>query len=176
MREMQNLFVRAAMLCLAFVISAFALVAEPLHVAVIEPLPSQSDIESFSFGEGRYYIDGKAPKGFTEFEYLYLEGGTFNLGPDRKRLVSESHGGVKGEMYGRLKFKMKRVFIDGDTITFETQAVRGISFQFSGIVFNAATERNEPITAGLKGRLSKWLNGKRVAEAQVTFDYLEPED
>ena len=30
--------------------------------------------DEFSFGEGRYQIEGKVPKGFTDFTYLYLEG------------------------------------------------------------------------------------------------------
>ena len=94
---------------------------------------------------------------------------------DRRRIVAESPASLQGEIYGRRKFKLKRATVEGDRTSFETQAVRGISFQFSGTVLNEARDEREPIYVSLKGRLTKLMNGKKVAEAQVTFGYLEPE-
>ena len=175
MRGIQCMCIRVVTMSVAFTVGVHALGAASLHRVVVETAQRQSDDRTFGFGEGRFEID-KVPKGFTEFKYLYLDGGSFKLGPDGKRLITDSPANLKGELYGRLRFKMKKAAIEDDAITFETQAVKGISFQFSGTVFNATTGKDQPVTVGLKGSLSKLLNGKKVAEAQVTFDYLEPGD
>jgi hypothetical protein len=92
-------------------------------------------------------------------------------------MVADSPKALKGELYkGRLTFKLKRVAMEGDALTFESQTIRGISFQFSGTVFNARPASDRDAEIGIKGRLSKLMNGKKVAEALVTFSYLEPED
>jgi hypothetical protein len=151
--------------------------AGPLCGALVAAAQSQSEGETFSFGEGRFFIDGKAARAFTEFEFLYLEGGSLKLSPDKKRIVAVSAEGLKGELYkGRRTFKLKKAAMVGDALTFESQAISGTSFQFSGSVFNAATAEDNESIIGIKGRLSKFLNGKKVSEAQVTFSYLEPTD
>ncbi len=150
---------------------------QPTSPSEAAPVQIQSNDVTFSFGEGRYFIDGKAPRGFTEFEFLYLEGGSFKLSPDKKRMVADSPTALKGELYkGRRKFKLRKATMEGDTLTFDSQAVGGISFQFSGTVFNSADVNDRDAVIGIKGRLSKLMNGKKVAEATVTFSYLEPED
>jgi hypothetical protein len=85
---------------------------------------------------------------------------------------------LKGELQGkgRLRFRLKQAAMESDAITFESVAIRGISFQFRGTVFNAATAKDEPASVGIKGRLSKFMNGTKVAEALVTFSYAEPGD
>jgi hypothetical protein len=168
--------IRVVTVSLAFTIGVQTFGADALQKVVVEAIQAQSDNGTFGFGEGRFEVDGKVPKGFTEFQYLYLEGGSFKLAPDGKRMIADSPANLKGELYGRLRFKMKKATLEGDTLTFETQVVRGISFQFSGTIFNATTEKDQPATIGIKGRLSKLISGKKVTEAQVTFDYLEPED
>lgn len=128
----------------------------------------------FSFGEGRYEIEGRRPPGFGEFRYLFLEGGRFRVGRDG-RLSPASDAPVKGELYGRSKFRMKSVGFDGGRLTFETVAVKGVSFQFDGTASNMYSDPDLPVTLSFKGRLLKLVNGKKAAEAQVTFGYLEPE-
>ena len=145
---------------------------------IVEGTQGQSDNSNYSFGDGRFIIEGKTPKGFPEIESLYLEGGSFNLAPDKKRMITVKPASLQGELNGRRKptFKLKKAAMESDAITFESQTVRGISFQFSGTVFNAATAKDEPASVGIKGLLSRFVNGKKVAEAQVTFSYLEPAD
>lgn len=164
--------------CLFLSCATFFPSAQPIFNRVAAgAVQTQSDNGPFSFGQGRFFIDGKAPRGFTEFEYLYLEGGSFKLSPDKKRMVADSHATLTGELYkGRRTFKLKRAAMEGDALTFESQAVNGVSFQFSGVVFNEAAEGDNDFVIGIKGRLSKLMNGKKVAEALVTFSYLEPED
>lgn len=177
MREIKRIHVLAVMVSLMFAVSTQVLGVGLIRRVIVEGTQRQSDNSDFSFGEGRFFIDGKAPKGFPEIEYLYLEGGSFKLAPDKKRMVADSPANLTGELQGKARrtFKLKKAAMESDAITFESQAIRGISFQFSGTVFNAATDNDEPASVGIKGRLSKFMNGKKVAEAQVTFSYLEPE-
>jgi hypothetical protein len=178
MRESRRRPVLAAIASLVFALGAQVPGAGPIRTVIVEGIQRQSDNNDFSFGEGRFFIDGKAPKGFTEFEYLYLEGGSFKLAPDKKRMIADSPAVLKGELQGKRRrtFKLKTASMENDALNFESQPLGGISFQFSGTVFNAATEKDEPASVGIKGRLSKFINGKKVAEAQVTFSYLEPTD
>jgi hypothetical protein len=178
MREIKRTHVLVLIVSLAFAVGTQVPGVVPIRRAIVEGTQSQSDNNNFSFGEGRFFIDGKAPKGFPEIEYLYLEGGSFQIAPDKRRMITDSPASLTGELQGkgRRTFKLKKAAMESDAITFESQAVRGISFQFSGTVFNAATSSDEPASVGIKGRLSKFMNGKKVAEAQVTFSYLEPED
>ena len=132
------------------------------------------DDNVFSFGDGRYEIEGRRPAGFNEFRYLYLEGGKFNVGRDG-RLSAASGAPLKGELYGRRKFRLKSVAFDGERLTFETAAVAGVSFRFEGTGSNPNYQPDLPYTLTFKGRLLKLVNGKKAAEAQVTFGYLEPE-
>jgi hypothetical protein len=109
----------------------------PFCRVIVEAARRQSDDGAFSFGEGRFFIDGKVPRGFTEFEYLYLEGGSFKLAPDKKRMIADSPTSLKGELYkGRSTFKLKRAAMEGDALTFETQAINGLTFQHSSAVLS----------------------------------------
>lgn len=175
MRGIRSMYLRAVVVLLIITVGAYAFGAGTSK-SVVEVVQTQTDNSTYSFGEGRFMIDGKVPGGFTEFKFLYLDGGSMKLSPDRKRMISDSSASLKGELYGRLKFKIKKATMEGDALSFETQVVRGISFQFSGTVFNARQPDDPNAEFGIKGRLSKWVNGKQVAEAQVKFFYLEPED
>ena len=174
MRVMNRVSIRALVALVACVVSAQAMPTGTPPLAPDESRLAQSD-GTFSLGDGRFEINGRAPKGFTDFRYLYLEGAVLKAGPGRQGLRVESPVSLKGELYGRRKFKMKEAAITGDQLSFATQAVGGVSFQFSGTVSNAATEEGQPISPQFKGRLSKIVGGKKVAEAQVTFGWLEPE-
>lgn len=132
------------------------------------------DDNLFRLGDGRFEISGNARRGFTEFRYLYVEGTLLRRGPGG-RVTAETPASVKGELYGRRKFRMKRVGFEGERFTFETAVNRGVSFQFDGTVSGFYAGADQPLIPVFKGRLLKFVNGKKVAEAQVTFGYLEPE-
>ena len=132
------------------------------------------DDNLFNLGEGRFEIEGRAPRGFTEFRYLYVEGAQLRRGPGGQ-VTAAPPASVKGELYGRRKFRLKRAGFEGSRFTFETAAVGGVSFQFDGTVSGALPDADQPLVPTFKGRLTKFMNGKKVNEAQVTFGYLEPE-
>jgi hypothetical protein len=178
MRELKRTHALIVIVSLVFAVSTQVLGARLISEVIVGGTQGQSDNSDFSFGIGSFTIDGKTPRDFREIEYLYLEGGSFKLAPDKKRMIANKPAILKGELQGkgRLRFKLKKAAMEGDAITFESLPVRGISFQFSGTVFNTATAKDEPASVGIKGRLSKFMNGTKVAEALVTFSYVEPGD
>ena len=165
-------------LVMAFIVSAVGALTpatEARNTADMGTRAAQDD-ETFVLGEGRFEIEGRKPPKFTEFRYLYLEGATLRrVAGDFRRLSAVPPATTKGELYGRSKFRLKRAAFDGEKFSFETQAVGGVSFQFDGVAFNGATAADQFISPAFKGRLLKFLNGKKVAEAEVTFGHLEPE-
>jgi hypothetical protein len=132
------------------------------------------DDDTFALGEGRFEIDGRAPRGLAEFRSLYLEGAQLRRGSGRS-LTAVPPATVKGEVQARRKFRLKKAAFDGDRFSFETVAVGGVSFQFEGTVSNYRTEADQPISPVFKGRLAKLMNGKKAAEGQVTLGHREPE-
>ena len=55
------------------------------------------------------------------------------------------------------------------------EAVGGVSYRFEGAVSNYRTEADQHISPVFKGRLTRLLNGKAAAEAEVTLGHVEPE-
>jgi len=132
--------------------------------------------QTWSFGDGRFFIDGKIPPAFTDFDYLYLEGGSFKLASDGKRMIAESPTSLKGEVQGKRRrtYKLKKAMMEADSLTFESLAIGGVSFQFSGRVLKGGPTDEDFVK--IQGRVLKYLNGKKVAEAEVTLVWLEPGD
>src|SRR6476469_7622019 len=69
-----------------------------LNGVIVEGTQGSSDDGNYSFGDGRFIIEGKTPKGFPEIESLYLEGGSFNLAPDKKRMIAVKPTSLQGEL------------------------------------------------------------------------------
>jgi hypothetical protein len=132
------------------------------------------DNDTFALGEGRFEIEGRTPRGLAEFRSLYLEGAQLRRGGGRS-LTAIPPASVKGEVQARRKFRLKRAAFDDDRFSFETVTVGGVSFQFEGTVYNYRPGADQPISPVFKGRLTKLMNGKKVAEGQVTLGHLEPE-
>lgn len=125
---------------------------------------------TFDAGEGAYVFDGRPPKGFEELTALELPGVLLRLGADGASIVSVSsapQGWV--DTRGGRQFKSKSAKISGDEITFETQAVRGVSYQFTGRFYKGQVDKGQLLDATLKGRLTKFVNGQKVAEAQLSL-------
>lgn len=166
---MQRVSVAFIIAVLAAAVGAGALAAGARAGAVVA-----QDDDTFALGEGRFEIEGRAPRGLAEFRSLYLEGAQLRRGEGRS-LTAVPPADVKGEVQARRKFRLKRAAFDGDRFSFETVAVGGVSFQFEGAVYNYRTDADQPISPVFKGRLAKLMNGKKVAEGQVTLGHIEPE-
>lgn len=133
---------------------------------------SQND--TFSLGDGRFEISGRKPKEFSEFRYLYLEGAVLKAAPG-KRLLPQPPGTVRGELYGKQKFKLRNARFEGENLIFETAAIRGVSYKFEGKVSNFYADDSRVVEPQFKGTLTKMVNAKKTASAAVTFEWIEPE-
>jgi hypothetical protein len=142
------------------------------------PAPSTASQDSgansqpyvFDAGEGAYVFDGKPPAGFAELTALELPGVLLKLGEDGASIVSVSTAPqAMVDTKGGRQFKSRRVEITGDQITFETEAVRGVSYQFTGRFYKHQVDKGALLDATLKGRLVKLVKGVKVAEAQLSL-------
>ncbi len=60
----------------------------------------------------------------------------------------------------------------GDKLSFVTEKIRGVSYTFEGEIF---VKDNAEKQESFKGRLRKYVKGKKVAELKSDFDYFEPQ-
>ena len=176
MRKIKYTSIPAVIVSLMFTLVAQVPGARLVSEAVVKGAQQQPANKTLSFGDGSFTIDGKVLQAFTEFEYLYLEGGPFKLAPDGKRVITDSRINLKGEVQGKRKriYKLKQAIMESDSLTFESLAIGGVSFQFSGKVLKGGPTDDDFVK--IVGHVSKYLNGKKVAEADVTLVWLEPGD
>jgi hypothetical protein len=135
-----------------------------LEVSLLPEKVSAADFE------GLFEPLGKNPKGFEGLRSISLT--TVNFTPNGAVPIKPS-----GELKAGGVYKMSRIAINGENLTFETLALRGVSYQFSGTVMPENTGNpNDPGTSLLKGHLTKSLNGKKVAEADLELESVEGVD
>jgi hypothetical protein len=121
--------------------------------------PAHASTDATDFG-GFYYLHGKAPAGLKGFASFDLTTAKY-IGNSVKPIPIKPYGVVHA---GR-NYKMARINIAGDALLFETVNLAGITYKFSGKL----TRSDDPNAPTLKGWLSKSVNGKTVAEAEVGF-------
>lgn len=129
--------------------------------------------EPEDWGEnGYYYIIGDAPKGFEDFAHLELRTHEWD-----EKLEKPVAAKPRGELWTEEnEFKLSWLNLTGRRISLITRERKGVSYQFDGKFIEAETvkykykngEENYD-DAFLKGRLTKWRNGKKIAEANVKF-------
>ncbi|MFN2595761.1 MAG: hypothetical protein ABR563_00975 [Pyrinomonadaceae bacterium] len=127
---------------------------------------------TFDAGEGAYVFDGKPPVGFAGLEALELPGVLLRLGANNSivSVSTDPHAWVDTRSGRQVKqFKSKRVTLNGDEISFETEAVGGVSYQFTGRFYKDQVDKGQLLNATLKGQIVKLVNGKKVAAAQLNL-------
>jgi hypothetical protein len=120
---------------------------------------AHAPVDAMDFG-GFYFLNGKAPaglKGFTSFDLTTAK----YINNSVKPIPIKPYGAV----YAGRKYKMARIDITGDALSFETVVLAGVTYKFNGRL----TRSNDPNAPSLRGWLSKTVNGKTVAEAEVGF-------
>ena len=130
--------------------------------------------DTFTLGEGRFEFSGRKPTGFRDFKYLYLQGAKLKASPGR-RLLPQPPGTVRGELQGAQKYRLRNARFEGEHFSFETAAVRGVSYKFDGKVSNYSDDDTGVIQPQFKGTFTKLTNGKKTAESKVTLVWIEPE-
>jgi len=129
---------------------------------VIEVTPAQSKRTRFD-PDGSFWIKGDHPDGFSDFSGINLNA------------KADKHLPKAGlELNNGRRFRFKSLSVSCERFTFTTVVLSSISYSFSGRflkggVYGAGNLDDE--TPVLEGTLVKYRNGKKVAEAKLTFVY-----
>jgi hypothetical protein len=113
--------------------------------------------------EGDFGVYRKPPKGFGELGTILLYRGRRGFLNPRTALYTRS--GVS--------YRFRTVTATRDNFTFNTTAVRGVSYSFTGKFlrggsFVSSESGNSPV---IEGQISKFRNGQKVAEARLKLVY-----
>lgn len=117
---------------------------------------------------GYYSLVGPHPKGFESFDTIqYWRREDEQSGPD----ISERLSGVNER--GGTRYRYRTISVNRQRFVFTTAKVRGISYSFAGRFLrtdfvDADMNFDKPV---LEGRLTRYRNGKKVAEATVRLSY-----
>jgi hypothetical protein len=112
--------------------------------------------------DGSFWIHGAPPPEFSDFDSI-------NLNAKRLRYLNDP-----GLMMRTTRYRYKTLTVKRDNFSFTTMTVRGIFYTFSGRfltggVYGAGDLDDE--TPVLEGTLTRFRNGKKVAEANLKFVY-----
>ena len=113
--------------------------------------------------DGSFWIIGTPPNGFSDFSAINLNAKKL------RRLPPAGYQTNDGKTY-----RFKTLIVKRDNFTFTTLPAAGVSYSFAGKFLKggnfAATWMGEedPI---LEGTLTKFRDGKKVAEAKLKFMY-----
>jgi len=113
--------------------------------------------------DGSFWIVGTPPNEFSDFSAINLNAKKL------RRIPAPGYQTNDGK-----SFRFKTLVVKRDNFTFTTVAVRGVSYGFTGKFlkggnFAAAWSGDEdPV---LEGTLTKFRDGKKLAEAKLKFSY-----
>ena len=117
---------------------------------------------------GYYSLVGSHPGGFKSFDTIqYWRRQDEQSGPD----ISERFSGVHADE--GVRYRYANISVTRRQFVFTTRAVKGISYSFSGRFLrtdfvNTELNFDRPV---LVGKLIKYRNGKKVAEANIKLSY-----
>lgn len=140
----------------------------PQATAAADPkIESEPEPETYKGGE--YYIIGKLPKGFKDFDNLSVETIDYAIVQPGNN-YEEFYIPPKGSLYMKKEFKFIRVSVSNERISFETKTIKGISYQFVGKFVDERIDMDEYWEhAELEGQLTKLSGGKKIAGSKVKF-------
>ena len=143
----------------------FFLIAALLSLTILPTLAGTNAQKVDVFGY--YFPQGKLPAAFAEISHLHLSTIDENANP------APLNGFIRPKRKAAKDYKLVSPKLEGKQLTFTTQAIGGVSYSFDGAFTKLGdfpTDRPEGEVI-LKGRLTKMLNGKKVAETNVSFTY-----
>jgi hypothetical protein len=132
---------------------------------------NEDDSENEEYIGGEYYIIGELPKGFKDFHSLIVETTDYSLASAEKG-YQDIHIPPEGYVYANNKeFTFKRVAVSRKQLSFETEAIKGVSYKFTGKHVDEALDVGEYMAhADLEGVLTKLKDGKKIAEFKVKLE------
>lgn len=127
--------------------------------------------------DGYYYVIGtpeleNKPKGFKDFDYFEIN--TYRIDEKTAKPVSIKPNGY---VYASKPFDFEQLKLDDQKISFTTKAQNGIYYQLDGklvdekIVVEDSDGEAYTDTVAIKGLLTKWKNGVKIAEAKVKLGF-----
>ena len=112
---------------------------------------------------GAFWISGEPPAGFSDFSSINLNMRNLRRLPTTGLQLNDG-----------TSFRFKTVVVKQTNFTFTTVTVKGLYYTFSGKFLKggdfAATWQGEE-TPVLEGTLTKFKDGKQIAEAKLKFTY-----
>ncbi len=133
-----------------------------LLLSLISPAFTQRKTSPRFDPDGTFWIKGKPPADFSDFDSI-------NLNAKRVRHLESPGLRMRTTVY-----RYKTLVVKRDNFTFTTMTVRGVSYTFSGKflrggVYSAGDFDDE--TPVLEGTLTRFRDGRKVAEANLKFTY-----
>jgi hypothetical protein len=112
--------------------------------------------------DGSFWIHGNPPPEFSDFDSINLNAKKLRHLNPAGLLIRDTH------------YRYKTLNVKRDNFTFTTMSVRGISYSFSGRFLKGGVFAHGDLddeTPVLEGTLTKFRDGKKVAEANLKFVY-----
>ena len=148
--------------------------ATPVVTPAEESEPEEAEPVDWG-ATGDYYIIDDKPNGFEEFLNLSIEDHVWS-DKSSKPIPIKPKGAIETDV-GKTEttriYNFSRINISGKKISLVSQAKKGVSYQFDGrfvdeeIKLKSENGEEYTETVYLKGRLTKWRDGKKIAEAKV---------
>jgi hypothetical protein len=145
--------------------------AVPPVYELVEPAPYEhpAGTEDYYLFDGDFYIVNDRPEAFEDFEALFIETGDFFAATKNKDdfLAAEPTGFI----FTDRKYNFKTISLGNKKLSFETEAVDGISYKFNGsYIEDELTQEGDYAAHSLiEGILTKLRNGKKIAEMKAKF-------
>jgi len=119
---------------------------------------------------GYFLISGKAPKDFADIDVINLGGsGEYGAGAN-----PPYYGMIRLKNKKKADFKLLKPTLEGKNLSFKTEAVGGISYEFVGVLTRTDFGSDLQLAQGEKvliGTLKKLKGGKTIAESKVGFTW-----
>lgn len=117
---------------------------------------------------GIFRISGKQPVGFENIDGLLIR--TMDYDAKNKNICIESKGGIQ---VGQIYYEFSGFIIENENLYFETMKMNEVSFTFLGKLEKVKFDSDGLISEkALSGHLTKLIDGKKSAEADLVFDFV----
>jgi hypothetical protein len=147
-----------------------------------EPIADSKEEREVKFSaDGVYDIIGNLPKEFKDYISLDITTRSYEDVAAENRYVGdpippEGSLSTSEKSSKDVTFDFKRINIADKQIAFETETKKGVSYKFVGefineekIEYKTAKGYEQTQYAVLKGRLTKWRDGKKIADIEAYF-------
>ncbi len=127
----------------------------------VEKFYSELDINGF------YYFTENLPRGFSDFDSMEIWLETYD-----EKLEEEIETTPYGFFKTRSNYKFDKFYFANGRLEFSTEKIRAIKYEFSGrYEQRRGNEDNNYETQVLRGTITKWKSGEKIAESSVELGW-----